>query len=297
MVRTDLFSIAAAVALLCPASSAFAAPSLKATGSAAAGAHLDYEQGQQSLIPGPGSLQVVTGAAASDLVTNPSPPPDDWEMQCAVDGIGIARYGALGGSAHAQASSAPTNDFFLAGGQVSLIVGFTDGVEVVSATLAPATPVTLTFQMTLGATAVHTTDVPTIDPAGTGASARHELKVRDVDDVTKPWGQAALVINSRGVNESFGTFEFDTAVGRRLEIVAELFVSAGVDIDFDTQFAQGAADVLTGTAQVFYEPSGDVGLVSESGHDYAVPEPGSEAWLAALATLILLRRRNGRRPA
>ena len=185
----SLFWGAAAAALsLSFSPSAVAAPSLKAIAGASAGAYLDSDQGSVLQTPGPGSLTVTAGAAASDGVINDSPPPASWGMEALVTGSGTARYGALAGLAHAEASSKPANTLFLAGGQVSLDLGFTDGAEVLSDTLDPGTPVTLTFLMTLDATAVHVTDQPNANPEDTGAAARHEVEVRDLDNITQPSG-------------------------------------------------------------------------------------------------------------
>jgi len=284
------FRGAAVAVLLCLGPSGVAAASLKAIGGASAGAHSDSDPGSQSLTPGPDSLTLTYGAAASDSVINDSPPPATWEMKALVTGVGTARYGSLAGVAHAEASSLPANSAFLAGGSVSLNLGFTDAAEVVSDTLAADTPVTLTFLMTLEASAVHFADGLVPNPSGTGASARHEVEVRDLDNVAQPSGEGALVVNSAGVSENSTMFEFDTAVGHRLEIIADLFVSAGADVDYATyQMTQGTSDVVADqTAELFHQPSGDVRLVSESGHDYAVPEPG-QALLLLFAALVLPR--------
>lgn len=288
----------AAVALVCATPSIAAAASLKAIGSAAASAHLDSAQSQGTLTPGPDSLTITIGVATSDAVANPSPPPDQWEMLALNDGSATARYGALSGTAHAEASSKPANSFFLAGGQVTMIVGYTDAAEVLSDTLAAGTPVTLTFFMTLDAAAVHVIDaVFPQQPPGTGAAVRHELEIRDLDDVLQPFGQGALVINSVGMNQTFAMFEFETEVGHEIEIVAQLFVSAGADIDYAAySFTEGSADVVTGQpAEVFYQATGDVRLESDSGHDYGVPEPGVAALQAASATILLALRWKRRR--
>jgi hypothetical protein len=232
-------------------------------------------------------LQINAGSAASDQV-------EEIAVQCNNLGIGVARYGSLAGRAHAEASSTPANPL-LAGGQLVLDVGYADGVQVLSDTLDPGTPVTLAFLMTLEATAFHFIDGSHPNPPGTGAAARHELEIRDLDDISVPFGEGALTINSRGMNETLRTVEFDTAVGHRLEIVVDLFVSAGANIDYPQyDFTQATAEVLAEqTAELFYQPSGDVRLVSESGHDY-VPEPGWGALLSVSAMVLLLRRRQRR---
>ena len=61
-------------------------------------------------------------------------------------------------------------------------------------------------------------------------------------------------------------------------------------------FSEGSADVIADqTAELFYQPSGDVTLVSDSGHDYVAPEPGRGTLLGVSATLLLLRRWKPRR--
>jgi hypothetical protein len=286
---------AAAGALLWPGTPV-AAASLKAVGAAAAGAHRDSDEGQLVLTPGPDSQTITAGAAASDAVINDAPPPDAWEMQSLVTGVATARYGSLAGRAHAEAS-VPTATSFLAGGQVSLNVGFTDGAVVLSDTLHPETPVTLGFLMTLEGTAVHFADTPGPNLEGVGAAVRHEVKVRDLDAPAQPTAQGALVINSAGIQEPSATFEFDTAVGHRIEIVADLFVAAGADIDYLTYgYSQGSADVVADqTAELFFQPAGDVRLVSDSGHDYAVPEPSRGTLMLVSAAMLLLVPRSSAR--
>jgi hypothetical protein len=296
MFRSDLFWGPAAVALcLCFGPSAAAAPSLLAVGTASAGAHSDSEQAVGMQTPGPGSLTVTAAATASHVVVNDNPPPDDYQMEALCDAIGTARYGSLAGRAHAEASSLPANAL-LAGAQVSLELRFTDSAQVLSDTLDPGTPVTLTFLMTLDATAVHLTDQPVANPGGTGAAARHEVEVRDLDNIAQPSGVGVLVLNSRGVQQGSTMVEFNTVIGHRLELIAGLFVSAGVNVDYAMQgFSQGSADVAAEqTAELFFQPSGDVRLVSDSGHDYAVPEPGRGTLLAVAAALLLLRSRKPR---
>lgn len=296
MARRDLARNAAAAVLLCSAPSAVEAASLKAIGNAVAGAYRVSDPGSSTLLPGPDSLQVTSAATATDVA-------EPYAMQVDVEGIGIARYGSLAGRAHAEASSLPASNL-TAGGEVIVDVGFTDAALVGSDTLASGTPVTLHFRTTLDAAAVHSLDPPVGDPPdSTGAAARLEVVVKDLD-VLGPFGQGFLVINSRGDHETLGTIEFDTAIGHRVELVADLFVSAGVEVDYLLHgFTKGTADVLADhTAELAYEPSGDVRLEADSGHDYAVPEPSRAVLLATTAGLLLLpsarrRRARARAPA
>ena len=286
----------AAAAFLCLAPSFAGAESLSAVGSAAASAHSDIGQETKVLTPGPGSLQITVGAAASDEVVNDKPPPDIFVLDTIVDGIGTARYGSLAGRAHAEGKSLPPSPL-LAGGGVNLTLGFSDGAEVESDTLADGTPVVLTFLLTLEASAIHFTDVPIADPNDTGASARLEVEVRDAESIQNPPVSGALLINSRGTVEPSKTIQLDTAIGHRVELGAELFVSARVELDFGANgFAQASADVVADqTGELFFQPSGDVRLVSDSGHDYAVPEPGGPALLLASLPMWLWRRRSSGR--
>ena len=240
--------------------------------------------------PGPGSLTITVGATASDSVPHVPPPPDFFAIESLITGIGTARYGSLAGHCLTETSSKPPGPY-LAQGTASLNLGFTDVAEVLSDTLDPGTPVTLTFLMTLEGSAVHFSDGLLPDPQGTGAAVRHDVEVRDLDDVTVPSGQAFLVINSRGTHETSRTFEFDTAVGHRLELIANLSVNAIALVDFATHGNTTAtAEMLADqTGELFYQPSGDVTLASESLHDYAAPEPARAILLALSAALLLLR--------
>ncbi len=228
------------------------------------------------IMPGPGSLAVTIGAAASDSIPR-DPGPGNHEYTGILTGSGAARYGSLAGRAHAEASSRPAGDFdpFGAGGQVSLQLGFLDTAQVVSTTLTAGTPVTLTFVMTLDGTATHFADGPF--PLGRiGAGVRNEAKIIDLEaNTSTPNFSPHTLLNSRGDYIPLTTFQFVTAIGHHLEIDVDLIVAAGAIIDAFPSFgaaSQGIADVIADqTARFFYQPSGDVRLVSESGHDYANP--------------------------
>jgi hypothetical protein len=249
---------------------------------------------ERLLTPGPGSLQITLAAAAGDAVFA-EPPPTNFEISAMVDGIGVARYGSLAGRAHAEAHSAPAGPY-LAGGQVSVSPGFTDGAEVRSDTLAPDTPVTLTFRMTLAATAMHSVNPGSLDSQGTGAAARYDVALSDLDNPLQLPAAGSLVINSRGFEETSRVLELDTAIGHQVELVADLSVNANVRVDYPfLGVSDGTADVFAEqTGELFYDPSGDVRLETESGHDYAAPEPRRAILLVLAAAALLLRR--GRHP-
>jgi hypothetical protein len=248
--------------------------------------------GSFSLTPGPGSLEITAGATASDSIENPSPPPDAWAMQALGTASGTARYGSLAGVAHAEASSLPGGPGApLARIQVGVTPGFTDGALVASDSLDEGSPVTLTFRMTLDATAVHFVD-PSSGVGPTGAAAHFEVEIRDADALTQPPAIRFLDITSDGVRQTSGTLELPTAIGHRIELLADLTVGAQVHVNFDDyEVNQGAADAAAGnTGELLFEPAGDVRLVTDSGHDYAAPEPDRAMLLALAAGALLLRR-------
>jgi hypothetical protein len=281
----------ALAALACLVPSHSAAATLRATGFGSALAHNDEGQPSEVLTPGPGSLEITVGVAASDAIENPTPPPANFEGEALGDAIGTARYGSLAGTAHAEASFLPANNISYSRALVNVTPGYTDVAEVLSDTLAPGTPVMLTFRMSLDAEAVHFVDPPSgVGP--TGAGAHYEVELRDLDALTQPVVSRFLVIESFGTRQTSATLQLDTAIGHRVELVADLTVGARVDVDFAKyNVSQGSADTAAAqTAGLFYEPSGDVRLETESGHDYAVPEPGQATLLAFAAVLLLLRR-------
>jgi hypothetical protein len=288
------------VALFCAyaligAKPASAVSALTADAVGAVGAGRDSGSPAKLITPGDGSLRVTYGAAASDDLSGVG-------LSASVLGSGQARYGALAGRASAEASSLPAGPHGV-GGIVILTLGFFDTVEVVSSTLAPETPVTLTFVMTLEATAFHAAN-GLFTPSRFGASARNEARISDIEAGTfPPTFPPHTLVNSIGNNLTFTTFEFDTAIGHHLELDIDLFVAAGANVDpfiFEGQATSGRAEVIAdNTAHFFYDPSGDVRLVSESGHDYAVqgpdpdpvPEPASLTVLGVGAAIILLASR------
>lgn len=269
---------------------------LRATAVSNAAAYRVGDADEGILTPLAGSIGIIVASTASDGLVNASPPPASWEMQGLADGAGAARYGSLTGRAHAEAKSVPANFFALAAGFASLNLGYTDGGVVSSPTLSPGTPVTLHLFMYLNATALHFIDANIVVPSGTGAAARHEFRIRDLDAIQQPDGVGALVINSLGDVETFRTIDFPTAIGHHIELTGDLFVAARVLVDYTNYgFTQGRADVSAEhTAVSGYVPTGDVTIVSDSGHDYAVPEPECALPIAWVGLVALARRRRAR---
>jgi hypothetical protein len=212
-------------------------------------------------------------------------------MEALGTAIGIARYGSLAGNAHAEASSLPGDAGSpLARVQIYVRPGFTDAALVVSDSLAAGSPVTLTFRMALDATAIHVVD-PANGVGPTAAGATFEVEIRDLN-VAQPPVTRFLSVASDGTNITSGMLELGTAIGHRIELLADLSVGAQVWANFaEYEVAQGSADAVAGnTGELLYEPAGDVRLVTDSGHDYAAPEPGRGLLLALAAAALLLRR-------
>jgi hypothetical protein len=144
-----------ACAVIAP-KSAQAVSVLTATAAGSAAALCKTGEPSQSIIPGNESVTVVFGAAASG---------NCGENQASASALGAAeaRFGALAGHAQADANMTfltPT----LVGAAALLLPRFVDTAEVVSNTLTADTPVTLTFIMTLDATAFHGFNAPALDP-------------------------------------------------------------------------------------------------------------------------------------
>ena len=281
-----------------PASAAM----LNADAAANVSAGRNIGQPAKLITPGPGSLAVTIGAAASDSIPR-DPKPGFHEYSGILTGSGSSRYGALAGRAHAEASSRPAGDFdpYGAGGTVSISLGFLDTVEVVSSTLATGTSVTLTFVMTLDAAATHFADGP-FTPGRIGASARNDARIRDIEaNTSTPISNGPhTLVNSSGTYIPLTTFQFDTAIGHHLEIDVDMLVAAKAIIDaFPTagDASQGIADVIANnTAHFFYQPSGNFSLIAESGHDYVAPAiPGdyNNNFIVDAADYVIWRKTGG----
>jgi len=271
--KTHLIGVAllCAYALITP-SPALAASILTADAVGEVSAGTTIGTPTKVITPGAGSVAVTFGAAATGNVPGIA-------LSGNLLGSGVARYGALAGRARAEASSSPPSPHGV-GGTLVLSLGFLDTAEIVSSTLDPGTPVTLTFLMTLEAAALHVANGLFI-PTRIGAGTRSDARILDIEAGTGTPGFPAgphTLVNSVGDSITLTTFEFDTAIGHHLEIGVDMLVSARAIIDpfeFAGQASTGTAEVIAdNTAHFFYQPSGDVRLVSESGHDYAVSGPG-----------------------
>jgi hypothetical protein len=266
---------------------ALAASMLSADASGFATAGADLGSPDKQITPGAGVTTVTFGDAASDNIAS------GIALSAGALGAGEARFGALAGHARAEASSAPPSPH-LAAGEARLFLGFLDTAEIVSSTLAPGTPVTLTFVMTLDAMAFHSGNGLFV-PSRIGAFARGDAVISDIEagTSTPPVGPIpSTIVQSVGSNVPQKTLQFDTVVGHHLVFDVDLEVAASVRIlcceAGPTSASQGAAEVLADhTARFFYQPLDDVSLVSESGRNYALAGPGG-APVPEPASLTLL---------
>ena len=125
------------------------------------------------------------------------------------------------------------------------------------------------------------------------AGRKIDRALRDLDDLVAPVATRMLAVDSTGTAITTGTVALDTEIGHQVEIKADLTVGAQVHVDYAIyEVAQGTADAEAGqTAELFYEPVGDVRIETESGHTYAVPEPGRAILLAVGSALLWGRAR------
>lgn len=286
--------------LVLASSPAFAESILKATAGGSAIAHRDEDLGSSALTPNPGSLGITHGTAASDSFTPAFPPPDQVDVKALSSAAGTARFGALSGASRAEISVTPSFPDTTARANSVIRPGFLDTLVVESDSLAAGDPVTLLFVMTLEASAIHSTNGAAPESRFVNAAATLEAKVRDLDNLVAPVAMQFLTIDSHDLALTFRAFEFDTLIGHRIEIDVNLNIGARAEYvsGFSIPpYTQATAHVVADqTGRFFYEPSGDVTLASESGHNYAIPEPSVFAFLLAGAAVLVARRRTGPSP-
>jgi len=165
------------------------------------------------------------------------------------------------------------------------IASFQDPLQITSATLAPGTAVTLLVSMNLtGSTELigpYSASGPDSESTLTGQLGGTEGVYQELYTVGKP----VSVTGSK-------TFTVNSTVGATLTLVGSLTVAARSTL---TNVDNSAVSNYLDTATFLVQSETDgVSIVSASGHDYAVPEPGT-LMLLGLGTLGLAvaRRRAG----
>lgn len=193
-------------------------------------------------------------------------------LEASITGSGAASYGTLSGALTAQVrnQSEAINTYTPdAGGFLKL--SFFDSGVVTSATLAPGTPVTLSFTALL-ASSYFRSGVPTSH----NNYALSDFDARVTDTTTKIFNNAFLYNRtSSPIPSTEFVFTPDTAVGRTVSLTGE--INLGVDAYIEGQPDGGGDKTATSaaeashTAYLCFQPSSDISLVTASGHDYGKP--------------------------
>jgi hypothetical protein len=162
-------------------------------------------------------------------------------------------------------------------------VRFDDTATVFSNTLTLGAPVTLDFTGSM-ASAVTVTGLRNYNHA----SVLYEGWIRDLSTGVS----TDFTLGNDGV---FGptppggivTRTLDTVVGHDLEFIGRLTIGGEVELVFDETEATAAVDAAH-TAHLYFNPSpsSDVTLLSASGHNYAIPEPGTLALILCAGMLL-----------
>jgi hypothetical protein len=231
---------------------------------------------------------VVQGAQQGALING-------VELQASVLGFGTAAFGTLSGEVQTQAKST-FGSIFNARADGRIELSFSETALVHSSMLPIGTPVTLNFSGVLEGFAMLSGPDVTLYRDN---SAVADLRV-EVRDVTSGAFNARLgFINTESLLQP-GAFTLATEIGRTLQLSGSLILFAGTRIEnggFDQKIERSAQLIASQTAHLFYVPNGDIGLLSESGHNYLAPVPEPSAAVLLLCEFaiawpsILLRRR------
>ncbi len=224
-----------------------------------------------------GDIQLVPGDPSSPTI----------HLEASVLGSGSADFGTLSGSMQTQArNQAGFAETYTPYGEGFMQLSFADSAVVTSSTLALGTPVSLNFYDSLASSYFTSGD---LTDGNNFAIAEFDGEVQDQTSLAD--AKSVIVNGSSGSTLAAYTFTLQTAVGRVvslngfMDVRAEAYVN-GLSLPGDV-LATSAVDAAH-TAHFYYEPTGDLSLVSASGHDYTAPEAAPVPEASSLVSLGLL---------
>jgi hypothetical protein len=207
-----------------------------------------------------------------------------FDYSATMFGQGTATFGSLSGAIsfdaqakpESQAASLPGFDPILNLGHASLSahmqLTFSDSGIVTSPTLPVGSPVTLHFTVASQAYSIYVGRPQTLDMNGGINKAYGGIYLNVFDETSR------VTLNPFNGAGTIKTYDFDTAVGRRLDVSTEFDLNVGAFAGKDgnnPQFSpfypevQGAIDA-SHTTKLFVDAPGDVTYASDSSHGYAL---------------------------
>jgi hypothetical protein len=257
------------------------------------------------MTPSADHRDVLVGA----MVTHSSPSiplyVGNFHYSCLLTGNGTLEYGSASGTLNLETSSTPDflppapgnmNDPFYndgrSEGEALLELQFDDTGIVVSDVLPDGTPVQLEFTFVLESTAVATGA-----PLGAPLLAAEATYFPHAQDTTSGATAEWILSGSGQVTRTL-----DTQVGRTIALRGRLALDvqaiAGREVSALSPYyadVQASVDAANSSHFTLQLPP-DVGFVTESGHDYTVPEPGHALLLVSGALMLAGSRRRAVRP-
>jgi hypothetical protein len=244
----------------------------------------------------PDEYDVTLAATASEGESFPGLYDGSFAHECNLLGAATLAYGSAAGALSLDASSTPD---FLEGiganagniftnhgrarGEALLELQFDDTGTVVSNVLPAGTPVQLEFTFVLESTAVTVGLYPLL-----AATATYFPKARDTTSgATAEW----ILSGNQQVTRTL-----DTQVGRTIDLQGRLALRvlglAGRESGMIAYYPEAQASIDASNSSHFtLQLPADVQLVTESGHDYTVPEPGHALLLGSGALVLAASRR------
>jgi hypothetical protein len=192
----------------------------------------------------------------------------DVHYEVNILGDGSATFGRLSGEFQAQAENGGPFSTSLARAVGIVRLSFSDTAVVGSPTLAVGTPVTVTFRVDMSGSVFLTPGARSFPD--NGASIGFEGRVTDPTSglTTARFSGVDPVF----VGPAMQTMTIATQIGRSLELTGKLDVAASVRInDNFTNMPIIRTGAANGSGRLYFVPTGDLTLVSESGHNYSVP--------------------------